>query len=227
MSTERIIFDLDGTLIDSSPSILDAFATAFEACGHEPARPLTPAIIGPPLMATLEILSGSKDPLLLNALAAAFKERYDREGHLSTLVFPGIDEMLQGLVNAGIDLSIATNKRLVPTQNILTHLDWTRYFSSINALDSFTPALSSKSEMLRRLTTGTSTQGTTTPYYIGDRNEDGAAAGASQLPFILALWGYGPAAGSTFPADWVLADSPADILRYFLNMQRSTGSRPP
>lgn len=216
MPLDRIIFDLDGTLIDSSPSILDAFANAFAVCGHEPVRPLVPDVIGPPLMATLEVLSGSKDPSLLNALAAAFKDRYDREGHLSTLVFPGIEEMLQSLTAAKIDLSIATNKRLVPTHNILSHLGWLRYFSSVNALDSFTPALSSKSEMLRRML-GENAIDRGNTCYVGDRIEDGVAASENQLKFIFAAWGYGPSLPAFPPTvNPSIASTPADIVNIVL-----------
>ena len=49
MTVRDIVFDLDGTLIDSAPSILASMQAAFDEAGIAPATPLTPALIGPPL----------------------------------------------------------------------------------------------------------------------------------------------------------------------------------
>ena len=49
MKMRDIVFDLDGTLIDSAPSILASMQAAFEQAGIAPSGPLTPALIGPPL----------------------------------------------------------------------------------------------------------------------------------------------------------------------------------
>ena len=75
----HVIFDLDGTLINSSESVLGSFASAFENCNRELKYPLTEEIIGPPLMETLSNLSGTKDPSVLELLAQQFKKNYDEK----------------------------------------------------------------------------------------------------------------------------------------------------
>lgn len=57
----HILFDLDGTLIDSAPAILASFRDAFARAGLTPVIPIDDSIIGPPLTETLQLLAGSKD----------------------------------------------------------------------------------------------------------------------------------------------------------------------
>ncbi|MFM8518170.1 MAG: HAD family hydrolase, partial [Nevskiaceae bacterium] len=49
MKPAAILFDFDGTLIDSAPSILASYAAALEQTGLKSVVPLTPSLIGPPL----------------------------------------------------------------------------------------------------------------------------------------------------------------------------------
>ena len=78
-----ILFDLDGTLIDSSPGILASFARVLEANGLAPAVPLEASLIGPPLAVTLRQVSGVRDEALLARLVDAFKADYDAEPRMS------------------------------------------------------------------------------------------------------------------------------------------------
>ena len=64
----NIIFDLDGTLIDSSTSILESFESAFSACNLEPIKPLNTDIIGLTLMETFFTMLKYSNFLLYNPL---------------------------------------------------------------------------------------------------------------------------------------------------------------
>lgn len=185
----EIIFDLDGTLIDSAPGILVGFAGAFSACGLAPKHPLTADIIGPPLMETLAKVAGTSDPAVLQPLAEAFKAHYDETGYRQTLVFSGVGEMLSELAAHDFKLHIATNKRILPTRRILNHLGWEEYFLGVYALDVFDPPLKSKAQMLQEILAQRELDPQHT-FYIGDRREDAAAAEANAMPFLLAVWGY-------------------------------------
>lgn len=189
---DTIIFDLDGTLIDSSASILAGFAGAFAAEGLSPTQALRPEIIGPPLKETLAILAGSTDSALIDRLAGHFKAHYDTVGYRETTVFDGIPEMLAGLAGQGIPLHIATNKRLTPTRRILDFLGWSAYFRTVRALDAWEPAVGSKREMIARQLAEEALPASST-LYVGDREEDFLAASANHLQFALAAWGYGGA----------------------------------
>ncbi len=209
----NVIFDLDGTLIDSAPAILDAFEAAFITCQRQPVTPLVRDVIGPPLMETLALLAGTGDSDVLQLLAKAFKQQYDTEGYKQTKVFPGIENMLVSLREEGLQLYIATNKRLLPTQRILDYFGWTHYFVGIYALDAFSPPLGSKADMIGQVLrlNQLSVEGS---IYIGDRDEDGLSAQANGLRFLLASWGYDGAVSE----HWLRVESPAVLQEELKNL---------
>jgi len=205
-----LIFDLDGTLIDSSTSILAGFAAALSVHKIEPGQPLTPEIIGPPLRKTLSLLSGSNDPDLLDALTASFKDYYDTEGYKATLVFPDVENMLRLAHRRGAVLHIATNKRLLPTSLILEHLGWRDLFTSVYALDKAEPAYTDKSHMLAEQLKEQQIP-VDSAAYIGDRPEDGQAADANGLTFFAADWGYSAFPPNNTPPHWITLTSPSTL----------------
>jgi len=190
MLPTHVVFDLDGTLIDSAEAILASFRAAFAACGLTPVRSIEADIIGPPLGETLRLLAGCEDSVLIARLADAFRQSYDTDGLLETRAYPGIGDMLRALHAAGMKLSIATNKRIHPTRLIVEHIGWTDIFDSVYALDLFTPPLPNKAAMLGRMLVEQRID-KRRAVFVGDRIEDGEAAEANGLPFIAATWGYG------------------------------------
>lgn len=185
----EIIFDLDGTLIDSAPSILECFKRVLASNSIEPLYPLNSDLIGPPLIQTLSRLTGIHDLTDLSKLAEDFKAHYDFGGYKSTLAFHGVSELLQECSASRFGLHIATNKRLIPTTLILEHLGWTQYFKSIYALDSSTPSFSSKAVMLSKLLENERIN-PKSAIYVGDRAEDNQSATENDLKFLGASWGY-------------------------------------
>lgn len=198
---KHLIFDLDGTLIDSAPSILASYAYVFASNDIVTQSALTSEAIGPPLMQTLAKLSGIDDVKVLNELARQFKSHYDTEGHKQTLLYTGVEQFLKSQQAAGFRLYIATNKRYVPTLKIIRHLGWEQYFSGIFALDYYTPPLANKGQMLARVLADLALT-PTDALYIGDRYEDGVAAEQSNLPFVLVNWGYFDHATAPAKPEW-------------------------
>jgi phosphoglycolate phosphatase len=189
-TTSHIIFDLDGTLIDSAPSILGAFKQVLKQFSYTPIRPLNSDLIGPPLRQTLQEVSGESDPEKLTLLVDAFKRSYDKEGYALSTSYDGIPEMLESLALTGKSLHIATNKRLIPAERILQFFEWEKYFKTVYAIDKTTPAYSNKAHMIESMLSDQGLQSKNC-VYIGDRLEDGEAAISNRLPFIYVGWGYG------------------------------------
>lgn len=204
----HILFDLDGTLIDSAPAILASFREAFASTGVAPVRSIDESVIGPPLTETLQLLSGSNDPALIGRISDAFKASYDSEGYKATAAYTGVGELLAQLAAAGRQLSIATNKRIHPTRLILAHLGWLDYFSHVYALDLFTPRLPDKAAMIARLLADQNIA-RDQAIYLGDRSEDGESADANGLPFIAVTWGYGSLTASEMRPGWRAAARPS------------------
>jgi phosphoglycolate phosphatase len=203
-----LIFDLDGTLIDSAPSILSTFARVLEEAGISAKVPLQNSLIGPPLPETLAILTGLSDPQRIQALIELFKQHYDGGTYRETRVYPGIANMLDALHGLGYQLHIATNKRYAPTRLIIDHLGWGQLFQSINALDRYAPRLPDKTALLRTLLAEQGLQ-PGQALYIGDKTEDGIAAEHNKLAFLAVAWGYGDFGASKH---WHVLDAPASLL---------------
>ncbi|MBS0512845.1 MAG: HAD hydrolase-like protein [Proteobacteria bacterium] len=206
----HVLFDLDGTLIDSAPAILASYREAFAAAGRAPIIPIDAGIVGPPLLETLEMLTGSTDPALIGELAAHFKASYDTTGYLQTAPYDGVGAMLARLAAGGCRLAIATNKRLHPTRLILQHLGWAAHFDAVYALDMFEPRLPDKATMIARLMADRGIP-PDAAVYVGDRSEDGESADANHLPFLAATWGYGSLDAAEMAPHWRAVTSPAAL----------------
>jgi len=212
---QHILFDLDGTLIDSAPAILASFRAAFAHAGIAPARRIDESVIGPPLTETLRLLAGSTDAALIARLAEAFKASYDSEGYKATAAFAGVGELLADLAGAGLTLSIATNKRIHPTRLILEHLGWCDHFAHVYALDLFPTRLPDKATMIGRLLADHAIP-REAAIYIGDRSEDGESADANKLPFIAVTWGYGSLQAEEMRVGWRMAPRPERLREMLL-----------
>lgn len=206
----HVLFDLDGTLIDSAPAILASYREAFAAAGREPVIAIDDGIVGPPLLETLRLLAGTDDVSVIDGLATAFKASYDSTGYRQTAAYAGVDAMLRRLAEVGCVLSIATNKRLLPTRLILDHLGWSRHFAAVYALDLFEPRLPHKAAMIARLLQDRGIA-RDQAVYVGDRSEDGESADANRLPFIAATWGYGSLGATEMAPHWRAAATPVAL----------------
>jgi phosphoglycolate phosphatase len=223
MTTQTIIFDLDGTLVDSAPGILAAYQIAFDQCGLQPKVPLESGLIGPPLRDTMAMVAGYPGDEEVNQLLTEFKKAYDDQGCLKTPSFEGVEEMMRALTLQGIRLFIATNKRAYPTHKIMQHLGWTHFFEGVYGPDSFEPAKPNKAALIQQILQDHQLNADTT-VYVGDRNEDGDASHANNLAFLFASWGYGQdhnaleqhgvnqKKGAAATSKWTVATTPDSVL---------------
>lgn len=222
----HIVFDFDGTLVDSAPGILESLKASLAACGVTPLCPLTPALIGPALPALLSGLTGIRTPAQLEAMTDAFKSHYDAHGYRMTQAYPGIPALLTELAEHGVELAIATNKRRAPTASLLDMLGWTEFFSVVVTPDAVTPAFKSKSEILqealRRLDAPPGGV-----WYVGDRPEDAQAASTLGIPFARAAWGYGLDSATDWPDDGITLRNPTCLsFGQPINQRAPDGPRP-
>lgn len=205
-----LIFDLDGTLIDSSSGILAAFSFALRSANITPVVAIDDRLIGPPLKQAISTICNSKDPALLDRVADYFKHFYDHEGYKVCPSFHGIEAMLERAKCANLRLHLATNKRIEPTRLILQQKGWNALFDSIYTSDGKQPAYRNKGEMLNSLLAEQAILASSAAY-IGDRTEDGEAADHNALCFYAAQWGYSTFDRNQSPTHWTIVQSPAEI----------------
>jgi phosphoglycolate phosphatase len=202
-----VVFDFDGTLVDSARGILTGMALALQSHGLATKVPLEPGIIGPPLLQTLRLISGLEDDAALAALATEFKRCYDGGGYRDTDPYPGVATALQRLHEQGIPLYLATNKRGTPTRLILDHLGWTPLFSAVYCLDECADC-ADKAAMLGRLLRSCALRARDV-LYVGDTDGDARAAAANGMSYVHVAWGYGADAVDTITG--TICDSPEEL----------------
>jgi phosphoglycolate phosphatase len=185
-----ILFDLDGTLLDSIPGIEYSVRAAFAAADLDEYAFDLRQWIGPPIRTILSNVARTEDPVLLDALERAFRASYDAEGWRKTPCFPGVLEVLAAMKAAGHRLFIVSNKprqvscRILEMQGIATH------FERIYTRDSIEPPYASKAGMLQALLADHRLGGQDC-VMVGDTMEDASAAALHKIGFIFMEHGYG------------------------------------
>ena len=183
-----LVFDLDGTLIDSSSGILSALSLSLSEFGYDSAD-VNSTHVGPPLAAVFRSLLPNAEDVIIDRLCIAFRHHYDNSEYLRSKPYPGIEEVLEQLGCLGCRLFIVTNKRSVPTQKIIDLLQWNDHFEFIYSLDMCSLRSPTKTNSLSNLLLMFSLDPAQTPY-LGDRLDDYLAASSVSMPFFLAEWGY-------------------------------------
>ena len=186
------IFDLDGTLIDSSGDIKDCIVGAYVACGiNSPESCKIDALaIGPPLVQMLRSLTPNLIDDQYRQLAAAFRRHYDSSPLTRTVLYCGVHEILRRLSTAGVALFIATNKPHFASRRVLAKTNLTTYFTDIATPESLPGRIAAKSLMVRRLIDKWRLKPHET-VVVGDAPDDILAAHENGVSSVALLSGYG------------------------------------
>jgi phosphoglycolate phosphatase len=185
-----VIFDLDGTLLDSLPGIEFSARAALAGAGVESAGLELRGLIGPPIRTILGRVAATEDATLLDRLESGFRMSYDSEGWRRTPCFPGAAETLRRLRQAGHRLFVASNKPGAIARRILEEHGLAPQFEEICTRDSARPPYPDKAAMLAALL---SRHGLAPEecVMVGDTMEDAEAAALHGLGFIFVEYGYG------------------------------------
>jgi phosphoglycolate phosphatase len=185
-----IVFDLDGTLIDSLPDLAASVNVVLAARGL-PALP----------SARIEKMIGDGARMLVTRAFAAsgaemteadldhFLNYYTAHAADETAPYPGIEATLQELHAAGHKLAVCTNKPAAAAREVLAALNLDRYFATITGGDS----TQFRKPDPRHLAATLESLGTSSAVMIGDHHNDMAVAAGCNIPGIFAAWGYGHA----------------------------------
>ncbi|MFW2374762.1 MAG: HAD family hydrolase [Gammaproteobacteria bacterium] len=117
-----LIFDWDGTLMDSVARIVDCLKVASTEAGFEP-RPEAELrnIIGLGLREALSELHPDESETMIETLAGHYRRQYLEINHTPSTLFPGVEELLETLENQGYWLAVATGKGREGLDQVLNH----------------------------------------------------------------------------------------------------------
>ncbi|QMU28961.1 HAD family hydrolase [Adhaeribacter radiodurans] len=192
MQFQNIIFDLDGTLIDSFPGIEQAYQVALHQVLPERTVPDIKNLIGPPIDKIFALSLQLDNEVILAGLVREFKMAYDTICWKNTVVYDGVRVVLEQLKNKQYNLFIVTNKRQAPSLKILNHFDLADYFTEIISPDSYQSNFTVKKETLSFLMHKYQMPAKKT-IFVGDSEDDREAAASNNIDFVAAVYGYGKA----------------------------------
>jgi phosphoglycolate phosphatase len=192
MYYKNLIFDLDGTLVDSLPGIEEALLKSIQMVIPDRVRDLPDIrkFIGPPLNVLVKQLLPDISEAENNHIIANFRAIYDDKAWERTLLYEHVISTLAWLKQHYFNCFLATNKRYRPTQQIVNRLGLIEYFNDIVTPDNEKTEFSSKEIMIKYLIKKHKLDFNST-ILIGDTNDDAIAAKKCGISFIVAVYGYG------------------------------------
>lgn len=206
-----LVFDLDGTLIDSARDIAESVAEMLEGYGAPPVSEpevLTMVGEGAPVLIARALKRSGIDPPLREALER-YMRIYDRRLMDHTVPYDGVVEVLSLVVKLG-PLAVLTNKPLGPSIGILEALGLRGFFAKIIGGDSDFGRKPDPAGLLSLQALAPGEQ----LVMIGDSPADWKAAEAASVPFVFTRYGFGAAKfGDTPPNTPLVIDHFRDLPR--------------
>ena len=182
-----VLFDLDGTLTDSGPGIINSAIYALGKFGItiKDRKELFP-FIGPPLSESFHNLFGIPKEQVPLAIKY-YREDYNVKGIYENSVYEGIREVLESLSNAGIKLIIATSKPDYLANIVLEHFDLAKYFTYVSG--AVKDVRSTKAEVIKHALEHNKIFNHNEVIMVGDRKYDVIGANMNNIKCIAVLYG--------------------------------------
>lgn len=210
-----VIFDVDGTLLDTTEGIAAAveYTIAQAGLGKLTDREIR-TFIGPPIQESFQRIYGIEGAKL-QELATIFRNRYKDHELLKAKPYEGIYEVLNSLRVSGMQLAVATYKRQDYAETLLKHFKFDRYTKVIYGADHENQL--KKADIIQKCLLDMAVEAAQT-VMIGDSSYDAVGAAQAGMDFIGVTYGFGfrsqdeimqyMAAGG--------ADKPIELLDYLI-----------
>ena len=183
-----LLFDLDGTIMDTAPGIINTIKYTMDKMGLEVPDDLR-RFLGPPLFRSMKEFCGLDDERAWEA-TRIYREKYPRDELFNSDVFDGVEELLGTLKNEGYTLGVATSKPQPFAESLLERFGLSKYFDYIggSGVDS---AKDAKKDVIERVLEKFGQPDRRSVLMIGDRVYDAAGAEKCGIDCLYVLWGYG------------------------------------
>ncbi|APZ53806.1 phosphoglycolate phosphatase [Salipiger abyssi] len=187
---KTIVFDLDGTLIDSAPDLHLAANLVLRDEGlpeisFAQARSFIGKGAGVLISRVMQAVGLGDDPAEHARLLAKFMSHYEGEP-AHTLVYPGVMDALGRLEAMGCAMGLCTNKPGEPTAIALRHFGFDRFLGKVASADTLPQRKPDPAPLLHVMRD----LGAETALYVGDSEVDAETAERAGLPFALYTEGY-------------------------------------
>jgi len=207
-----ILFDLDGTLINSEAGVLRCIKLALKEINQEDAPYSTlRKMIGPPFRQSMKEFFGVEGQEIEN-LIKKYRTQYDIDGWCDCKVYDGVMDMLKKLKESGKTIALATSKPERFTQKIMDHFGFLPYFDFIGAsLGDGTR--DRKSKVISHVFLSLGIKDIDKAVMVGDTKYDIYGAKEAGIKSVGILWGFGDRAELEEAGADYIANNPLDVLK--------------
>lgn len=190
MKFDNIIFDFDGTLIDSRPGVVKSFKRAVkDLTSKQINEGSIIKLIGKPLAQIISVLLKTSDQALIDKGSDLFRKYYRDDGLDKNIIYSGVKEMLKSFKEKSLGLFVVSNKIEEFMIKILEQHDIKKYFISATGIDGTDP-YSKKADYVKSILTNFKLKKGETAI-VGDTESDIIAGKANSIYCIGVTWGYG------------------------------------
>lgn len=185
-----ILFDLDGTLTDSSPGIINSIKYALNELGKEiPDEAAFQKFLGPPLIYSFKNFCGFDDELA-NRAVKLYRQRYDKYCDIENALYDGICDTLDRLCSADKRLIVATSKPDIYAKRIVSHFGLDKYFDAVCGA-TLDESRNTKTMVIKYALGSCNVTDLEHTLMVGDRKHDIEGAANVGIDSIGVLYGYG------------------------------------
>lgn len=186
---EVAVFDLDGTLLDTSEGVLASVKYTIEKFGFEMlSDEKLSTFIGPPIQNSFANVYGLEGPIL-QEIATVFRNRYKDIDLLKAKPYDGIYDVFQALLKNGIKPAIATYKRQDYATTVLTYFGFDKYTDIMYGADHENKL--KKKDIIEKALTDAGVKNYDCTVMIGDSDNDAIGAKEIGMKFIGVTYGFG------------------------------------
>lgn len=185
-----ILFDLDGTITNSAPGIINSVQYSLKKCGIENIdKSSLLGFIGPPLSESFDKILKPYD-IKTDTAVEYYREYYREKGIFENAIYPGVEDTLSALFDANKTLAVCTSKPEPFAKRIIEHFGLLKYFTLV-AGATFDDTRSAKADVLNYALESLNPKDMSKVLMVGDRMHDIIGAKTVGVDSLGVLYGYG------------------------------------
>ncbi len=212
---DLVIFDLDGTLLDTGEGILEAVRHTVSVLGLEPMsdEEIKAGFIGPPIQNSFMNRYGIEKEKIQD-VAKIFRDYYSTESLLLASLYDGMEKLFESLGELSVKTAVATYKREDYALRLLRHFGFGRYTDIMHGADD--KNVLKKSDIIELCICESGVCDRSRIVMVGDTDGDRVGAERAGIDFIGVTYGFGYKTREDVMSGYAVgaAETPIEILEF-------------
>lgn len=207
-----ILFDMDGTIIDSSEGLFESFQYTLNHYGIELKHEDLGRLIGPPLTVSFPEFYGFDKEKTAEAVRI-YRKHYEKDGIWKVKMYKDIDNLAKALKDQGKKVAVATSKPEKFASQLIEHLGLAPYFDVVSGAP-IDEKDCTKADVIRNALKALGCEDLSKAVIVGDRKYDILGANEVGIDSIGILFGFGDEAELKKAGATYIAKTAMEVLKY-------------